>query len=326
MYYMSAALLLLGESNILALHFNLCLFFITFWLFLKWVEERGGATRYSAAAVTLAMVLFGKTGFELIRFNLSEYLSWTLMSGGIMLLFGRMKADGPKAFEPAADLSPLAAYAGAVMLASAAVTRPNQLPGLFAILCVWAATHYRSFQGRPSMTVVFKAFAAFTAVVGLPLVHNLYYGRVFQLFSRQMSQDPTALVLPPSKLLQVFSSPEVRAALWDQAKHMLVLVKWARGEFSVTYLLFNAAALLYAAACVRAWLNGRRRAVLASFAVLSAFAGVHVFYGLDNYYPRHIIVIYILLSAFSVFFSGKAFGRPVGPPPAGDNLNIKVVR
>jgi hypothetical protein len=271
MYYMSAALLLFGESNILALHFNLCLFFIIFWLFMKWVEERGGATRYSAAAVTLAMALFGKTGFEVIRFNLSEYLSWTLMLAGIMLLFGRIKVDASPALKYPLKLS-LAAYMGAVMLASAAVTRPNQLPGQFAILCLWAAIYSRSFQGGHSMTFVIKVFAAFTAVVSLPLIHNLYYGHEFLLFSKGLKEDPTTLVLSPLKLLRIFSSPDVRAALWYQASHMFVLVKWLRGEFSITYLLFNAAALFYAAASVRAWLNGHWRAALVSLAVLSAFA------------------------------------------------------
>jgi hypothetical protein len=203
-------------------------------------------------------------------------------------------------------------YAASAMLGIAAVTRPNQSIGLLSLLALWAVLVYRveGFKGVFYFRAALAGMAIFVAVLCLPLMHNLYYGKSFVIISQGFTENATTYVYHPKELLQVFTSEESRRKLWFQISHLLVLRKWLVYDMNVfKTTVYNLILAAFAVSSAYRLIRGDRKLVLAGWAVVLCFAGVHIFYQVDNYYPRHIIVIYMLMAVFaSVFFGGRRAG------------------
>jgi hypothetical protein len=310
-YFMALELLTFGERNVFPYYLNLSAVVSALVMFFVWLDGRICPNALTRTSSALFLLVMGRDGAYLVRFNLSEYLSWALMLAAVAMLYRAVDMTEGRFRIYTERITPRAVYAASSMLGIAAVTRPNQSIGLLSILALWAALVYRlgGFKG-----VYFRAamagMAIYAAILCLPLMHNLYYGKSFVIFSRSLTSDPTTYVYHPKELLRVFVSEESRRKLWFQISHLLVLRKWLVYDMNVLKTtVYNLILAAFAASSAHRLWRGDRMLVLAGWTVVLCFAGVHVFYQVDNYYPRHIIVIYLMMSVFaSVFFGGRRAG------------------
>ena len=314
-YFMALELLTFGERNVFPLFVNLATFVSALVMFFVWLDGRIRPNVLTWASSALFLLVTGRDGVYLVTFNLSEYPSWSLMLAAVMMLYRAADMrDGPLCVRPKTP-APREVYAAAAMLGVAAAIRPNQAIGLLSILALWAVLGYRNdgLSGA-CFRAALAGMAIYAAILCLPLMHNLYYGKSFVIFSQSLTSDPTTYVYHPREFLQVFTSEESRRKLWFQISHLLVLRKWLVYDMNIlkTTLYNLVLAAFLASSAYRLW-RGDRMLVLAGWAVVLCFAGVHIIYQVDNYYPRHIIVIYMLMAAFaSVFFGGRRAGAGEG--------------
>jgi hypothetical protein len=311
-YFMALELLTFGEQNVFPFYVNLSAVVSVLVMFFAWLDRRIGPNALTRASSALFLLIAGRDVVQLVTFNLSEYPSWAMMLAAVVTLYRAADMrEGTLRIRPQ-TITPRAVYAASAMLGVAAVIRPNQSFGLMSILLLWALLVYRieGFKGGFYFRAAMAGIAIYAAILCLPLVHNLYYGGAFVIFSKSLTQDPTTYVYHPRELLQVFTSEASQRKLWFQISHLLALRKWLVYDMNILKTtIYNLILAAFLASSAYALWRGRRMTVLAGWAVVLCFAGVHIIYQVDNYYPRHIIVIYMMMSAFAtVFFGDRGTG------------------
>ena len=145
----------------------------------------------------------------------------------------------------------------------------------------------------------------------MPLAHNLIFGGEPTLFTS--STETTAnLVLPPSDLTNLFSDSIVQASFVEQLRAMFYL---RDDELKVPALIiaFHGLQLMWSAAIVWTLVSWRkvtwRHKALLLIPLL--YLGVHLFYQVTVYYPRHIIAGHMAMGLVASFtlrsIGGTAF-------------------
>jgi hypothetical protein len=222
-----------------------------------------------AAALTLALA-GSVIVVAMIKLSLSEHVTWIFIAAAFALLGSRHVQQWPL---------------GAAFVGAAIITRPNQAP---ALLCVAVAFLGAALWRR--RRAAFVAGAVGCAVSLLPLAHNLYYGGSPVIFTTT-AIHPATMGVPVATLAKVTSDAAARAEVTTQVRALLFLApgpsRTLDGE-RVKFVLYGLQFVWLAALCLA--IGGSvpaDRRLLALVPVL--YLGVHVFYDVRVYYPRHIL-------------------------------------
>jgi hypothetical protein len=177
--------------------------------------------------------------------------------------------------------------------------RPDQLAGVLAVvgLGVFAQLRPARDTGETRLVCRYLAGAAvvFVLIGLLPGLHNLIYDHRFRLVVATAAphQDfPVAL----SDLPRLLTSKAVRATFMSQIRGIIVVGGQAKaGTFAVWAHLLQALWLLSLLVIAAHWrrLDWLTRAV---GLLPLAFLGPLLFLEVYNYYPRHVVVGYIVLA------------------------------
>jgi hypothetical protein len=246
-----------------------------------WLGRRAAlmATRYHATLfATTALLLWMMNGASgAIEAPMSEYPTWVLLPVSVGLLFlGRTRREWVGA---------------AALMGIAALTRFNQLPAYACLLLVFALAPGSAFRRPQWVDVLCCAVVMAGVTLGLPLAHNYWYGHSLTVLPTNR-YSTLVIDLPPS----AFFSGD-RSALWTlliwKLRHLThVGAQYALTAFVPLHLL-QLALLSVVIAVARGRLHlvsGHAWLAAAPFIAL----GVHVFYVVHFYYPRHIMFGYLL--------------------------------
>jgi hypothetical protein len=205
------------------------------------------------------------------------------------------------------------AFLLAALLAGIAVTmRFDQGIGLVLMLLCGAAalwSHQRP-DARSWRIAVIAAVAVFAAIALLPAIHNVQYGGEFVVLP-QSPHIPVNFPLPPSRLIRVCCDPSLRATLIDQLKGVTVrgvpASEWLSGATHGFGLVAALLQLLWVASLVALGLNWRRSNLSTRLmaALPLAFLVPLISLQVYVYYPRHVVVGYLVMGLAAAFVMGE---------------------
>jgi hypothetical protein len=229
-----------------------------------------------AVASALTLALAGSVAVvAMIRLSLSEHVTWIFTAAAFALLCGRI----PRRWVVAAAL-----------LAAALITRPNQAPALFAIAAAFLMVPM-SHRSRAAWI----AAATFGAVCLLPLAHNVYYGGRAVIFTTTAG-SPDTVGIPVATLARIGSDPAARAAVLQVIRGLLFLPPWRSsiGNDDVKFVMYGLQVVWLVALFLALTRSVPVRLRVLAFVPL-VYLGVHLFYAVGNYYPRHILAAHFAM-------------------------------
>ena len=167
--------------------------------------------------------------------------------------------------------------------------RPNQLGGALFILLILLFSSYKKFQWKDFVLPILLSI--------FPFVHNLYYGGVFT-FNKDPLESGSYYITPMELFNHLFLIEKSEMVIF----HLNYLfgnrfnesVYILGGPIFIT--LINVFLILFVFSAI--FLILKRKLTLISFLEHSAVGGfllVHLIYQVHTYYPRHIVVGYIML-------------------------------
>ena len=243
---------------------------------------------------TVLWMMNGASGS--IEAPMSEYPTWMLVPviGGLLFL-----GDGVKDW-----------VVGGALIGLAALTRFNQLPAYAVLLLVFglAPSAFRQPGWRDiASTVAVAAVLTF----GLPLVHNYWYGHSLTILPT--NRYSTEVIDLP--LGSFFSTDHARvwALLLRKVEHLAHINADQASSWFVPLHLAQLGILFVA---MSVW-RGRLRLLPGHawlFAAPAVALGIHLFYVVFVYYPRHIMFGYLLggvVALVVIAEDGVIRGRPV---------------
>lgn len=195
----------------------------------------------------------------------------------------------------------------ALLAASIALIRPNQLPAMVVLVGVYAwllCRPQRVVNWRPAACTL----GVFAAMLLLPLAHNVVYGSAFTALPTGAN---TVEDLPLGRVPDVLSDGEVRSVISDKARGLLHVGGSGFPPGSSVLSPFALMQVLWLTAIVlaAAQLRGRTRlAVVAGLAWPFAFAASHVSYDIWIYYPRHVVAFNMSMVVMGLVVLGKRRG------------------
>ena len=278
------------------------------WVTLHWTILWGASTLFPragagrarvvvfsiAAALTLALA-GSKSAVEMIRLSLSEHATWIFTIAAFALLSSRRRGRW---------------IAGSALLGAALITRPNQAP---AIVVIAAALLIPRMWRRS--TTAWIAAAVFCVVCLLPLAHNLYYGGRAVVFTTT-ADSPATLGLPVATFARATHDVVARAAVLQALRGLVFLPPWRSsiGNDDVRFVIYGLLAVWMIALSL-----ALRRSVPAHLRILTfvpiAYLGVHLFYAVGNYYPRHIMAAYFAMGLVTMTIAALAPESPTATAP-----------
>jgi len=276
---------------------------MTAWVALHWTILWTAATLFPAAGIgrartalfavasALTLALAGSaTVVAMMRLSLSEHVTWIFTAAAFALL-----------------CAPIARrwIPGAALLAAALITRPNQAPALLAI----AAAFLMLPMWRRSRAA-WIAMAMFGAVCLLPLAHNVYYGGRAVIFTTTAG-SPDTIGLPVATLAKIGSDPTARAAVLQVLRGLLFLPPWrgSIGNDDVRFVIYGLQVVWLVAFCLALGRSVPVRLRILAFVPL-VYLGVHVFYAVGNYYPRHILAAYFAMGLVTMTIAAHVTRKP----------------
>ena len=256
----------------------------------------------ACAAVSASLLLVtNPTIVSMVRAPQSEFPTWVLVPVALLL---SVHARRRYAFLVAA------LFAGVAL-----TTRFDQAIGLvFLLVCGAIALWQRQrLDARPWRLAAIAGVAVFGAIALLPALHNAHYGGKFVVLPAT-PRIPVNFPLPPSRAIRVCCDASVRETLSSQLRGVTVIgapaSEWGSGwpgafiRFTVVVALLQ---LLWLASLVALWVSGRRST--ASTRLVSvlplAFLLPHLFLQVYVYYPRHVVVGYLVMGLAAAFVMGE---------------------
>jgi hypothetical protein len=215
---------------------------------------------------------------QIIREALPEYITWTLLIWGAPMLFLRPSRIG--------------LVIGMAMLAVAAITRTNQIPGLMCLIFMAGVLAWR--QQRK---VVIAGVVLAMMILALPLAHNMWFGHAPVLFTTSAGVNTNLIAPPAIWAAGLLGDSSARVILWEQLS-LLFLISAQPPAISLTLVALAACAFFYAVTIFRA-MCGRCFPNLFLLAAPILFLLPHLMYVVQTYYPRHIVIIYLSMATLS---------------------------
>lgn len=265
-----------GDGDLLIAAFELlALNFLILWLCWQTAFNRRRTFVEQAIAASAVLLVIALATDPVVDFTLlgaSESLTWVLLPAALALLF-------------VPRLEPFR-WLGVAALAVSLITRWNQAPAIFCTLAIVGVANRR----QPAARLLTWALV-FAAIAALPLIHNVYYGGKWVV-------STTSAGIPQNLEINPFD-PASRATLRTQASaHLQAMFYygvpasyWGGGRL---LWLYHGLQVVWAAAVLL--LLVRRPFPWQSVAVAMVpvlYLGVHFFYQIAPYYPRHILIGYL---------------------------------
>ncbi|MBF0312891.1 MAG: hypothetical protein HQK52_05715 [Oligoflexia bacterium] len=306
-YVMVVALMLFGEKNIFFMFLRFFFIVSTFWIFSVWLEKRVSLSFLSRLTITIMLLLIGRYGLDLARVNLGEYLTWGMALIAIMVVFS--KSIFSKNFKVVfvQDPSPYVLSWFAFFIALSAFVRPNQWPGMILLYGIVTILLFNCYKKQWKGYFFYLSLLTVGLFFFFPLLHNIYWGDTFIFLSKSLTLDKYAQRLTVFDVLRVFSDERVQEQLLFQIQHLFAL-KTAPdlpplNQFAL--LLFNLIFTSFVLSSLRQIYLKNYKLVCCCWIVVGSFAGVHLLYNIENYYPRHIFMTYILATYFAAIMWRK---------------------
>ena len=267
-----------------------------FWSFgVRRMSPRGRSLVAYAAAVLLVLLVNSRNDVEELVVNgASESFTWIAFPVLIATLFGQSRRR--------------LRVLGIAIAALSMTCRINQAPAL-----LWTMAVYLAWCLRPAgWRHVIAAAALFLAVALWPLAHNVYYGGQWVLGATSATIPDNLLVRPGQLLHPSNALPAIQA-------HAEAVFYYGRGRdyYGGGRLAYVFRGLQIVWILAIAWTlvapsstRGRRLALLL---VPLLYLGVHLFYQVTPYYPRHIIIGHMAMGAMALLAMTRL--RPISSRP-----------
>ena len=186
--------------------------------------------------------------------------------------------------------------------------RPNQAPGWGFLVVVFVLLKFRANKTelRPRSELFFLGFI--TILVGcLSLIHNIYFGRSFVVFS---TSNVGSQQYQWKIFMDMFHDAESRRIVLDKLKFLtqISLNPLPKGEHWQTTNSFQLMHIIWIVGVLKALTNSRRFLTNATYALMPlAFLLPMVLFDATSYFPRHIVIINlsILASGVLMLFEAK---------------------
>jgi hypothetical protein len=255
------------------------------------------AVAFALAAVILLAVNRDTVLGSMVHAGLSEWTEWACLPVGAVLVVLPARRSW--------------LLAGALALAICVTSRPEIAPAAALLLMIGLVRWWGEDRRGTVLSL-----AVFAAVAALPLVHNVYFGHKFALFTTGASIDASE-PLHLADIPRLFSNAHLRGVLEVSLRAVLNVspVTYARAPLATSATTVAGIRLLQLA-----WVSGvivlavRRRAASAASKAMIAVPCVamvpFVLYNVTNYYPRHIIGGYILTATTLMLILALEAGRP----------------
>lgn len=290
-YIKFAEHILFGDSDVLIA--CIALGALNFAIFFMYLRFHGGRAKplwkatISTIPITLILLLVNaEPTIEFIQRGASEYPTWIFLPLIFALLFG--------------ELSPGEWLVGTLLLGFSLIVRVNQLPALVVLFLIY---FFSIYQYKPKWAM--KSAIIMIAISLLPLAHNLFYGGKGFLFTSS-TRTSANLALPPSELTSVFSDSTVRASTVRQLRAMFYL-RDDEPKVPALTIAFHGLQLMWGAAIVLALVTWRKITWKGKALLLIPllYIGVHLFYQVTVYYPRHIIAGHMAMGLVAYWISSS---------------------
>ena len=253
--------------------------------------------RGAVAGATAVLLMLFVNFSSVVRFfyaGASEYPTWIIFPVALSMLFA----------------APLNRWriVGCALLGLAFTIRANQAPALLCLLgayLLWARTR------GPSHLI--WSISAMLAVASLPMIHNFYYGGELVLTTTSAT-IPQNLIVSPAQVIAAASDADSRAVIRRQLDGVLQIGA-ARAQRMVQGAdmlpAVRALQALWLLAIATTFTAGKRAGGIPRIVLLvpGLFLGVHLFYQVWVYYPRHIVIGYLAMGAVTfVAMCGRRLG------------------
>ncbi len=268
------------------------------------------------ASIVVAGLLYGSSEFISGGLTLlSEYPTWILLTVAFPLVFfGR----GIRS-----------AVVASILMSLSLTFRGNQLLGISVMLLVLLIRQTWPYIKRHDLRKATKSLmwvlAPFIAISALPGLHNFYFGGQLVLLQTSL---PSSYILTPAQLLQIAVNSDVSRSFLFQLEGVLAsstkLSSALDGSFLSTIRLLQASLIGIALLGLIHLYRGSWRATLLT-AVPAVFLATHLFVQVDMYYPRHIVVGYMVGALTLVALAGVLIdrGRWATPAPEGTPVDAQ---
>jgi hypothetical protein len=282
-YLLVIAHLLLGENDILiGLIMVIIGFFLVAWLSSGFANQ-SQSPRQRVLGACVAFIGFLFVGDELIVafgfFATSEYASWMLMLGLATFLL----KSSPQTRTWVTSLI-------AMTIALMAHFRPNTVFVTLALLAILIASQapQRGFRSVPISSV--WALTSYVVVLSLALIHNLYYGEAFIVFTQPNQADWARF-----NWSTIWGDSGVRGALliiWEQIRGLMYWRLPHDPNFAIFFWCSQVILVL-------SLLRRRHHRMLGSARTLQALLPLTyvlpmLSFNLASYYPRHLVAASLL--------------------------------
>ncbi len=289
-----------GDGNLLYAAVMLAAFFGGVFSLFRAVGNRGleKAQKVLLSGLGFGLIFLG--GYyvsQAIREGLSEYGTWILLLWALPILFEA--TDSWKII------------AGALAMAFTFTLRPNQLPGILWILLLTTIGNWK----KQSRTILLAGILVL-GISLLPLAHNLYFGHQW-VPATTSGGASVNMAVPPATWLAFFQGDPAAAETVRAQLGMLFMITDAPRSMLPA---FAAMGILFLA-----WLGtigyGLPRRKLLSWMWLATpliFLFPHLFFVVNNYYPRHIVIVYLSMGIVAML----ALIREARPASAGAAVEL----
>jgi hypothetical protein len=289
-YLLFSLQLLFGENDVLIGLISLSIGFLIVCTIAGYVASRGRDVLSSWIGVITAftgMILLGDQIITAFGFFItSEFVSWVILFGAILLV---VKTE--------VEQSRWATYSFAFLTAIMVQFRPNTLFVAIALLVLYL---HRIAQSPKRLTAAEAAWAVslFVSVLGLSLLHNVYYGARFVPFT-----EVNVGQVVNFSWGSIWSQKGVLGALQTILRQFQALMYWRIPEGLDWSLPHDANfAIAFWGAQVVLLIAIANRVRLKSFSMRDTFIALlplayvvpMLNFNLPSYFPRHLVAVHIL--------------------------------
>jgi len=295
-YLLAAGQFLLGENALLIGIVSLALGFVVILaLASRFVNAHPYPAGYLIGAFTafIGLIFLGDQIIVAFAFFVSsEYPTWIALLGTTTYLLNSQHE--PRTWKIVGQ---------AAMLAALVHFRPNNVlvSVVFFVLLVLLKTDRTNSHVRLQQTI--SATVAFICVISLSLLHNLYYGGQFVVFS------PNPNLMYALQLGESFRAGGLSTVIADLWSQFSAVMYW-RAPHDANFAIFfwGSQATLGIALILRARQHRLREPATTFSLVPLTYAGPMLLFTLDSYYPRLIVTasLLCLTSALLCWSSGES--------------------